>query len=236
MQTPVSSTVTSDLSAKLRRDIVLGVIPPGARLNIEAIKRERKVSHPTIREALAHLAGEGYVTAEDNKGFRVLASSLDELHDISRLRAELEQLGLRWSIARTSTDWRSSVVAAHHALSEAEAEMAQDPANAAIAWDERNRQFHLALIGKCASPRLIQTVSTLYDLTRRYRLMAHAETCADQVEWLRCSADEHVRLRDHALAGNADAACALLGGHITTSAAKAGSIVFATPHTPEPGT
>ena len=79
-----------------------------------------------------------------------------------------------------------------------------------------------------------QAGAPVEDQTRH--IVPRRECATGIVEWLRCSADEHVRLRDHALAGNADAACALLGGHITTSAAKAGSIVFATPHTPEPGT
>ena len=119
----MGNTIVNELASQIRRDIALGEIEPGSRLNIEAIKRERKVSHPTIREALALLAGEGYVTAEDNKGYRVLASSLEDLKDSTRLRAELECLGFRWSIERSSAEWRASVVAAHYTLSEVEAEM-----------------------------------------------------------------------------------------------------------------
>ena len=216
------STVVHQLAAQIRRDIALGILAPDSRLNIEGLKRERKVSHPSIREALALLAGEGYVLAEGNKGYRVLASSLEDLRDTTRLRAEMECLGFRWSVARADTDWRASVVAAYHTLSEVEADMGTDPRAFAVEWDDRNRQFHFALIGNCGSPRLLDTVATLYDLTRRYRLMAYAQNTSSRPDWLVRSPREHGALKDHALAGDAEAGEAALRAHITKS--------FAEPH------
>ncbi|WP_299211401.1 FCD domain-containing protein [uncultured Tateyamaria sp.] len=226
MKSELTSTVVGELAARLRRDIALGVLEPGARLNIEVLKRERKVSHPSIREALALLAGEGYVSAKDNRGYRVLESSFEDLKDTTRLRAELEKIGLRWSIKNTNTDWRASVVAAHHTLSEVEAEMVTDSKAFAIEWDERNKQFHLALIGNCQSPRLIEAVSSFYDLTRRYRLMAYSTVHSDHRNWLNRSASEHSDLKDYALAGNAGAGCALLGEHVTKSVAETQAAVL----------
>ena len=213
----MGNTIVNELASQIRRDIALGEIEPGSRLNIEAIKRERKVSHPTIREALALLAGEGYVTAEDNKGYRVLASSLADLKDSTRLRAELECLGFRWSIERSSAEWRASVVAAHYTLSEVEADMGEDPRAFAVEWDERNRQFHHALISNCGSPRLLDTVATLYDLTRRYRLMAYATNSNVRPAWLERGPREHGELKDIALSGDAGRGVAALRDHITKS-------------------
>lgn len=213
----MGTTLVHDLAAEIRRDIALGVLAPGSRLNIEALKRARSVSHPTIREALALLAGEGYVSAEDNKGYRVLASSFADLEDASRLRAELECLGFRWSIERATADWRGAVVAAHHTLSEVERDMNGDLESFALEWDERNRQFHHALIANCGSPRLIGTVATLYDLTRRYRLMAYADGSISRPDWLERSPREHDELKVLALAGDADQAEAALRAHITKS-------------------
>ena len=219
------NSIVHEFAAHLRRDIALGHLEPGARLNIEALKRAHKVSHPSIREALALLAGEGFVSAEDNKGYRVLASSLDDLLDATRLRAELECLGLSWSVEKTNLDWRAQVVAAHHALSEVEAEIETDPVAFANEWDERNRLFHLALISNCGSPRLIETVSNYYDLTRRYRLMAFTKTQADHRVWLAGSRQEHKELAELALAGEAEKASAVLRGHITKSTQQAQATV-----------
>lgn len=213
----MGTTIVNELAAQLRRDIAHGNLVPGTRLNIEALKRERKVSHPSIREALALLAGEGYVSAEDNKGYRVLASSLSDLKDSTRLRAELECLGLRWSFDNANADWRAGVVAAYHTLSEVEADMETDPQAFAVEWDERNKQFHEALIGNCGSPRLLDTVFTLYDLTSRYRLMAYSDRSADRPYWLERSPREHGFLKDCVLSNENEAAIDALREHLTKS-------------------
>lgn len=208
-------SVVHELAARLRRDISFGVLKPGQRLNIEAIKRDQKVSHPSIREALALLSGEGYVSVEGNKGFRVLDSSLEDLRDTTRLRAELEYIGLHWSVENSIPEWRAKVVAAHHILAEVEAELAHDPRAFANESDERNKQFHLALIDNCQSPRLIETVSTFYDLTRRYRLMAYAQSDIDHHAWLHRSTSEHASIMAAALEGNAEGASDILHAHVT---------------------
>ena len=210
-------TIVHDLATQLRRDIALGILSPGQRLNIEALKRERGVSHPSIREALSLLVGEGYVTVEGNKGYRVLESSLEDLHDTTRLRAELECIGFAWSMQRATPDWRGRVVAAHHTLSEIEAEMGGNLRDFVIEWDERNKQFHSALIGNCGSPRLIETVSTLYDLTRRYRLMAYSDVSNDRPKWLERSPKEHNDLKAAALVGDIEAGVRIMREHITKS-------------------
>ena len=112
--------VVTSLSDELRRDISLGIIKPGEKLNIEGLKRDYSVSHPSVREALSLLAGEGYVSFEESKGFRVLSPSQAELQDIIRVRAELEAMALAWAVERSTLDWRSQVIAAHYALSEVE--------------------------------------------------------------------------------------------------------------------
>lgn len=213
----VANTRVNELATQLRRDIALGVLAPGTRLNIEALKRDRKVSHPTIRETLALLAGEGYVTVEENKGYRVLASSLDDLRDSTRLRAELECLGFAWAMERATPEWRGQVVAAHHMLSEVEANMGRNLHEFILDWDIRNKAFHMALIAACGSPRLIETVSTLYDLTRRYRLMAYSTHSPDRPAWVERSPREHDRLKDCALAGDVENGVSALREHITKS-------------------
>lgn len=226
MRPQIASTVIGQLAARLRRDIALGILLPGARLNIETLKREHKVSQPSVREALALLVGEGFVSSEENKGYRVLGSSLSDLKDTTRVRAELECTGLAWSIERTDKDWRAAVVAAHYALSEVEADMLSDSAEFVTEWDERNKQFHMALINHCGSPRLIETVSTFYDLTRRYRLMAYSISHADHRTWLERSAQEHIDLRECALSGDAKNGRRLLLEHINKSAAGASATVL----------
>ena len=212
-----TGSVIGSLSEQLRRDISLGELKPGIKLNIEALKRHYEVSHPTVREALSLLVGEGYVSFEEMKGFRVLNASQDELKDSSCVRAELEALALEWAVQRTTVDWRSSVVAAHYALSEVERKMPADPVNAALEWDDRNKKFHLAIAENSGSPKLIELISVLYDQSRRYRLMAHANGRSEtsRARWVEKSANEHNALKEAVLAGDTATGCAILKGHIT---------------------
>lgn len=217
---PKQGSIIASLSDRLRRDISLGLIKPGNKLNIEAIKRSYNVSHPSVREALSKLVGEGYVSFEESKGFRALQSSHAEQQDITRVRAELECLAFDWSIQRTTVDWRSTVVAAHYALSEIEKKMPSDPMNAALEWDERNRAFHFALVGNCDSPKLLDLIAAQYDLSRRYRLMAHAHDRSEEsrARWVDMSALEHEQLKQFALDGDIKAGQKILKKHITKAA------------------
>ncbi len=212
-----NSSVIATLSDKLRRDISLGILGPGVKLNIEALKRSYSVSHPSVREALSLLVGEGYVSFEELKGFRVLQASQEQLKDSSRVRAELEALAFEWSVERSSVDWRSSVIAAHYALSEVEQEMSSDPQSAALEWDNRNKNFHMAIASNSGSQKLIELISVEYNQSRRYRLMAHAKDRSEKtrMRWVERSAEEHASLKDAVIKGDVEAGQAILRKHIT---------------------
>lgn len=212
-----NGSVIATLSDQLRRDISLGIMRPGEKLNIEALKRSYAVSHPSVREALSLLVGEGYVSFEELKGFRVLQPSQEQLKDSSRVRAEMEALAFEWSVQRSSVDWRSAVIAAHYALSEVEQQMSTDPQNAALDWDKRNKNFHMAIVGNSGSQKLIELISVEYDQSRRYRLMAHAGVRSEQSRsrWVERSAEEHNALKEAVLTGNIEAGQAILRKHIT---------------------
>jgi|TARA_B110000908_G_C10261501_1_gene459601 DNA-binding GntR family transcriptional regulator len=209
-------SVIASLSDQLRRDISLGIIKPGDKLNIEGLKRTYNVSHPSVREALSLLVGEGYVGFQESKGFRALEASQEEQQDIIRVRAELECIAFEWSIMRSNVAWRSSVVAAHYALSEIEQKMSEDPLNAVLEWDDRNRAFHFALAGNCNSPKLLDIIATQYDLSRRYRLMAHANdrSLTSRARWVKNSAEEHEALKQATLEGNVSKGQEILKKHI----------------------
>ena len=221
------SSVVHELAARLRKDISYGVLRPGQRLNIEAIKRDQNVSHPSVREALALLAGEGYVGLEAGKGFHVLDSSREDLEDITRLRTELECVGLRWSVQNTNADWRARIMAAQHVLQDLLTR--PEPKNGAFlaAWDLRNNQFHMTLIENCGSPRLIETVAGFFDQSRRYRLKAYARLSIVQSVWFEQSLLEHEAIQQAVFDGNADQACTLLRRHVANGIDQASADVVA---------
>ena len=202
--------VVQALADDLRRAISLGQYRPSQKLKIEDLRRHFGVSAISVREALSLLAGEGYVSALPQRGFFVSAYSLETLRDMTRVRGEMESVGLRWSMKTASRDWRAQVVGAYHALSEVERLIVEDKAAHAIEWDNRNRAFHLALCAACGSPTLLAQIEGFYDLTRRYRLCALERTGTPRPD----STVDHQQIYELVLAGDAAAAEDALRQHI----------------------
>ena len=135
-----------------------------------------------MREALTLLSTEGLVEANAQRGFRVASATEEDLKDITRMRCEIEKLGLKWSLANGDVNWESQIIASHHALSRAQMMLSFRLFDAALAWDEANRFFHISLTAACDSPRLITTQNQLYDQSRRFRLAALREQQLDFVQ------------------------------------------------------
>lgn len=167
-----SKTVVSLIASSLRRDIAFGELSPDTRLKIEELRGRYGGSSHSMREALTLLSSEGLVEANAQRGFRVASATEDDLKDITRLRAEIECLGLEWSLQNGDVAWEGQVIAAHHALSRAQKNVIAAPRDEALAWDEANRSFHVSMIVACDSPRLVTMQKQLYDQSRRFRLAA----------------------------------------------------------------
>lgn len=212
------NSIISTLVDELRRDISLGVLKPGQKLQIEAVRSEYgSVSAPSVREALSTLAGEKYVSGVDQRGFFVAKVSVEELADLTRVRAELERLALSWSMDRSDRAWRAEIVAKHHILREVEAEFSSSMEASILDWDEANKEFHLALTMNCGSPSLIELIKSQYDLTRRYRLMAYGKIVESKqrMDWLERSIVEHDAIKEAVLEGKDEMAGKALVDHIT---------------------
>lgn len=209
-ETADGQPVVKRIVDNLRREISLGRWRPSERLGIEEMRARFGVSAISVREALSVLTGEGYVTALPQRGFFVSAYSRETLRDMTRVRGEMECVGLRWSMQNSTVDWRAAVVGAHHALHEVELLMARDRQRHAVDWDQRNRDYHLSLCEACGSPALLEQIASFYDLTRRYRLASLDGTAIPGD----ASFHEHEEILRLVLDGKAAEAEAALRAHI----------------------
>ncbi|WP_309899721.1 GntR family transcriptional regulator [Caballeronia sp. LZ035] len=216
---PISSprTQASALVEQLRRDIVAGVLPPGGKLKISDLAATYGAGVIPTREALARLSSSGLVVAEDQRGFRVAPVSLDELQDLGALRRTLETRALVESMSQGDIEWETRLIAAHHRMSRLDMRTQHGEAGFAEDWDAAHVEFHLALLGACRSPWLMQFVRMLGEQMNRYR---HLSTRADQAD-TRDIATEHTTLLEAALARDADRACMLLCDHFSRTEADA---------------
>lgn len=204
-------TLSETAYERLRTDIVCGRLAPDAKLRIEELRQDYDTGASPLREALSRLAGEGFVTAEGQRGFRVAPISLADLDEITRLRIMLECEALRESIAKGTDAWESDLVATFHHLAKVEgsARLAPD----VLEWEMRNHAFHEALIAACDSSWLLRFRRTLFEQHKRYRLISILDDASP-----RDVHAEHETIFRAALARNADAACAATESHIQRTA------------------
>ena len=94
MFTPSNKSLTSLAFARIRNDILLGVLRPSERLKIQALSEHYGIGATAVREALSRLVTDGLVETEDQKGFCVGAVSREDLIDLTLQRGASDNVSL----------------------------------------------------------------------------------------------------------------------------------------------
>ncbi|MDR0212318.1 MAG: FCD domain-containing protein [Pseudomonas putida] len=212
---PVASekrTMASQLEARVREDIINGQLAPGSRLRLKELAEHYEAGVIPLREALSRLVTSGFVSSEDQKGFRVGRISAEEILDITRTRQLIECQALAESIRQGDVEWESQLVAAHHRLDRLP--IVEGPERLMKPeWENAHEAFHQALIANCRSPWLLRLSHMLREQTARYRMLSVHYPSSDE----RDVPGEHRALLDAALARDVETACALLARHYETT-------------------
>lgn len=199
--------VGSTTYQRIKRDIIFGKLAPASKLKLEALRERYSASMSTLRETLNRLASEGFVSAQEQRGFFVAPVSPEDLVEIANLRVLLECHALVLSIRNGDADWEGNLVAAHHKLHIMEKKMLEGRMDGAEDWKHYDWEFHKALIADCGSNNLLSLHSVLYDKYLRYQMLVLTHRGEDAVR-------EHRELLDAALARNEVAAAEILKLHI----------------------
>ena len=156
-------TANQAVAEALRRDISSGRFPPGSWIVQENLVDLYGVSRIPIREALKTLEAEEYVTYVPHSGYRVAELGLEELQEVFRLRAILEEILIRDGMPYV-TD---------HIVDQMRLQMAEmDRAAAAqdlVAVGVCNRQFHFLTFQSSRMARTKRIVTQLYNTADAYR-------------------------------------------------------------------
>jgi len=201
------ATISSRIADDLRRQILSGDLPPGSKINLDHLREVYRISASPLREAMSRLLAEGLVRFADQRGYAVTPISLDNLAEVTTLRAEFETLALGQAIEKGSLEWESVIMAALYRLDHTE----RHPGNAESleAWEAEHRTFHVALISACEMPLLLGYCKQLHSLNDRYRRIFLAEHKGD-----RDVQDEHEAIAQAVVARDATLARSLLRSHI----------------------
>jgi DNA-binding GntR family transcriptional regulator len=207
------TVLASSVYEALKEFIMDQVAPPGARLNIDNLAAELKVSPTPVREALARLAAERLVTFEPYKGYRVSPLlTAAQVVDLMHVRLLLEVDAARLAARRIRLPDLITVEKNLHASLEA----------GGGSWSHGYRQFnqldqtfHETLIAAADNRFLLEAYRALnihVELGRFYSVFAELdqrETCA-----------EHQAVYQALRAHDAEAAAVAIEAHLNATRAR----------------
>ena len=190
------STVDA-LAAALRRDILDGELPAGARLRERELCDTYGVARHTLRAALRALATEGLVRIEPHRGARVSELTKDDVRHLYELRAALEMEAAHLALERNGGTLPPPV---HEALARLEHACEGDAWSAVT---EAHADLHAAIVEAARSPRIAAAHAALSGEMRLFLLalkphMPAGELAADHVALIRgLESEGPTVLRDH---------------------------------------
>ena len=88
--TVVPSTLREEVSARIRRALLVGELRPGQRIKEVHLAEALGVSRPTLRESLQQLVHEGALVQVPYKGISVAQPTAEQLCDVAEVRVPLE--------------------------------------------------------------------------------------------------------------------------------------------------
>lgn len=209
-------TAIDTVYSALRTEILNATLTPGSRLRIEALRQRFDVGSSTIREALSRLLVDKLVLSREQRGFLVAPISLKDFREITTMRIVLEVQAVREAVAAGDEAWENRLLAAAHQLQKTEEKLTEGKSQpeVAIAWEERNREFHDALVASCTNDWLLRFRATVFAHGFRYRRIS-----MPQRDIPRDVRAEHQAIFEAALARDADRAASATKVHIRNSIA-----------------
>jgi DNA-binding GntR family transcriptional regulator len=152
------------LYQELRRQILIGELPPCAVLSQVKLADAFGTGRTPIREALRMLQREGLVEAEYNRRVRVAALLISELDQIYACRVVVEAMAVRAAVLR----FDDLDVIRLRELQRAMESFMPDPREHLAKWEEFHAAFHRLLISR-AGDRIVHDAEQLQDQAIRYR-------------------------------------------------------------------
>jgi DNA-binding GntR family transcriptional regulator len=170
--------------------------------SVPTLAEEIGVSTTPVREALLELSRDGLITPVRNRGFRVEATTLEDLKSGFALRELLE----RFAMVSLAEKRLTNTEPLRKLADEIAAAVKRKDSSGYI---EGDRAFHLELVSRANNPMLTKFVMELRDGMRLYGMDSPAGRQRQIV-----SVKEHYQLIDMASAGEIDSIARLITQHI----------------------
>ena len=195
----------------LRGDLLFGRIPLGERLVEEHLAEHYECSRTPVREALHRLQADGHIVKHPMGGITPQPPQATALEELYELRVVLEDL-----IVRRAANAEEKLKVADLRASWAELAEVDPDRRSKIATPDfvyADEAFHEGLAAAAGNH---SAARYLRDINERIRILrVHDFTTDDRID---ATIAEHIEIADAVLAGEADAAAALMRVHIDRSA------------------
>ena len=206
-------TLTQEVYRRLRSDLLSCRLAPGEKLRIEELGKRLSAGSSAVREALSHLASEGFVVAEPQRGFRVAPVSPGELRGLTDARCEIEGLCIRRAVEHGDVEWEAGIITALHRLGKLPVRAEGDPKRYNDAFAVAHEAFHEAVAAGCANPWLLRVRQSLAGQHERYRWLSLPLATVE-----RDLHGEHTAIAQAALARDSDGTVRLMTDHLNLTA------------------
>lgn len=191
----------------LEKEISDGILVPGDALDEDGLAARFGFSRTPVREALLHLSVLGVITIVPRVGIYVARLSLPELLALIEMLAELEASCAKLATRRISPEQAAALKKIH------EESLVCEESGDAQGYARCNAQFHEILYQACRNEPLAREIARIRGRTRLYR----QSVFQNQLR-IRRSREDHERLLQAILAGDASAAYDMALAHIAGGA------------------
>ena len=188
----------------VRRAILRGDLPGGARLIQADLAAQLGVSTTPIREALRDLAGAGLITLDRNRGGVVRELNWQEMEEIRQIQEQLRHLHVELAVHGITDEQLHEAGALADQMDEE-----ADPAS----WVDLNLRFHFLFYEATGGGRLTAILKGLEEATTLY--VAQAQRWHPEIR--RKANEAHRTFVAACRARDVDEAVAALAGHAALS-------------------
>jgi len=166
------------LLAELRREIVEGILKPKEKIFEEALAKRFNISRSPIREAFRVLESEGLVRIIPRRGVYVSDIDEEEIDRINEVRIVLEGLAARLTCRNISDEGLDRLSDIAERMSEAGGRKDYQ------LYFKLNKEFHKITYEFARNDYLDKMLSTLGELSHRYRFYVSYFTLSNQIRLL----------------------------------------------------
>ncbi len=188
---------------ELKRQIMIGEIPPGTRMMEVELADDMGVSRTPIREAIRKLEKEGLVSIEPRRGAYASEVSIKDMVDVLEVREFLEGMAAGLASKRITEEETEAI---KHAV-EAYREAVESGATEEII--EEDEIFHKLIVDCSGNKTLIQMINQVQELALRFRYIYYEDFSRYQN-----MPNEHQEILDAVLSGDPEVARKVADEHV----------------------